>query len=501
MTVAANTPAQLSSGPPEQQRNPLGTTDSGTSDSKSRISWMSNGIITEEDKDETYKKTAKIIETYSDGMVDKWRKEIDNLLVFAALYSGILTAFNVQSYPYLQPSAPDATLAVLQQMSLQLDSFTTSPPFTNSTVTYIAPTVTAVETPLVPVWIVTLNILWFWALIIALTVAYFALMVQQWLHEYQDRCSGTSREYTRLRQYRLNNLNEWHVSWIVGSLPVLLQASLSLFFAGLLVLLWHFNSTVAIFASALVGVVMFTVLLLTVLPVIRSHCSFLTPPGDALFYALQWTEYGIKAASVRLGSLVVWVATILSRCDIITTGQSGTLTTLWMKWTEHTADPEKHIFPTRHHQQLATTHKSSSKLDVDMIVDGYHTTMSLDHASTLVPVLIDQTPDEVDRCFTRIFEISRRHHSLSERTRDISIELRTPSKHGCPFYRVEGFGSLDLQQRQTVIFMLSAAVMAHGSGTIPAVNDLADIFDNNGDACQEMKWDTLEHGAYTRYGS
>ena len=34
MTVAANTPAPLSFGPSQQQRNPLDTTDSGTSDSK-----------------------------------------------------------------------------------------------------------------------------------------------------------------------------------------------------------------------------------------------------------------------------------------------------------------------------------------------------------------------------------------------------------------------------------------------------------------------------------
>ena len=82
-------------------------------------------------------------------------------VVQATLYSGILTAFNVQSYPYLQPPAPDATLAILQQISLQLNSFTTSPPFTNSTVTYIAPIATAVESPLAPLWVVTLNILWF----------------------------------------------------------------------------------------------------------------------------------------------------------------------------------------------------------------------------------------------------------------------------------------------------------------------------------------------------
>ena len=412
-------------------------------------------------------------------------------VVQAALYSSILTAFNVQSYPNLQPHTPDATLAVLQQISLQLNSFTTSSPFTNST--YITPIVATAQTPAAPLWIVTLNILWFWALIIGLAVAYFALMVQQWLREYQDRCTGTSREYARLRQYRLNNLKEWHVSRIVGILPVLLQVSLSLFFAGLLILLWHIHSTVATFASALVGVVMFTVLLFTVLPAIWSHCSFLSPPGNILLYALQWTEYVIKYASVWLCSVVVWASSFFSQYNKAVAHQSHALAGWWMEWKKHVSDAHIHIFTTRHHEELATTHKSSSKLDVDMIIDGYHTTMSLDHVSILVPVLIDLSPQEVDRCFKAIREISDRHHSKAEQTRDFSAELRRPFRHGWSSH-LKKFGHLTLQQRQTVVFMLSATVMAHGAGTIPALNDLADIFRDNSDACQEMEWHTLEHG-------
>ena len=45
----------------------------------------------------------------------------------AGLFSAILTAFNVQSYILLQPASPDPTLAVLQQISLQLNSFSVNP--------------------------------------------------------------------------------------------------------------------------------------------------------------------------------------------------------------------------------------------------------------------------------------------------------------------------------------------------------------------------------------
>ncbi|EIW53860.1 uncharacterized protein TRAVEDRAFT_87322, partial [Trametes versicolor FP-101664 SS1] len=52
---------------------------------------------------------AGMVQRYSDGMVERWNKEIDTYLVLAGLFSAILTAFNVQSYLLLQPSASDAS--------------------------------------------------------------------------------------------------------------------------------------------------------------------------------------------------------------------------------------------------------------------------------------------------------------------------------------------------------------------------------------------------------
>ncbi|TBU36726.1 hypothetical protein BD309DRAFT_984756, partial [Dichomitus squalens] len=83
---------------------------------------------TQADKDKALSETAKVVKTYSDEMVKRWNEEIDNLLVYAGLFSSILTAFNVQSYLLLQPTTPDPTIAVLQQISLQLNSFSVNPP-------------------------------------------------------------------------------------------------------------------------------------------------------------------------------------------------------------------------------------------------------------------------------------------------------------------------------------------------------------------------------------
>ncbi|EJF60966.1 hypothetical protein BD309DRAFT_832166, partial [Dichomitus squalens] len=134
---------------------------------------------TQAEKEEALSKTAEIVRKYSDEMVKRWNEEIDTLLVYAGLFSAILTAFNVQSYLLLQPPAtPDPTLAVLQQISLQLNSFSVNPPFVNSTQHAIIPSIP--PTPEAESWAVALNTLWFSALICSLASASCGILIKQW---------------------------------------------------------------------------------------------------------------------------------------------------------------------------------------------------------------------------------------------------------------------------------------------------------------------------------
>ena len=100
--------------------------------------------------------------------------------------------------------------------------------------------------PLSAVW---LNTLWFSSLVCSLSSASIALLVKQWLQEARDGLSGTSRECARLRQHRLNGLVKWRIDIIVAALPILLQIALGTFFAGMLILLWTLNTTVAAVTS------------------------------------------------------------------------------------------------------------------------------------------------------------------------------------------------------------------------------------------------------------
>ncbi|KAI0708749.1 hypothetical protein C8T65DRAFT_209367 [Cerioporus squamosus] len=236
-------------------------------------------------------------------MIERWNKEIDTLLVYAGLFSAILTAFNVQSYQLLTPPpATDPVIVALERISAQLSAFSVNPPFVNSTQPAF---IHRDPTPPASRWAVWLNVLWFSSLIFSLSAASVGIMVKQWLHEYNSGLSGTSRQVARLRQLRLKSLKRWHVADIVSVLPVLLQIASALFFAGMLVLLWHLNRTVAIVGSILVGVLAIFSLSTIVLPSLATHCAYISPPSRALFERTQPLRNLLYLGRRRLSSWVL----------------------------------------------------------------------------------------------------------------------------------------------------------------------------------------------------
>ncbi|RPD63442.1 hypothetical protein L227DRAFT_651080 [Lentinus tigrinus ALCF2SS1-6] len=238
-------------------------------------------FFTHEEHAEAWKETSKNLEAYSDKLVERWNKEIDTLLVFAGLFSAILTAFNVQSYQLLTPPPPDPVLTALERISAQLSSFSINPPSVNSTApAFVNHDPTPAPPPRYAVW---LNALWFSSLIFSLSAASIGIMVKQWLNEYNAGLTGTPREIARLRQLRMDSLKRWRVKEIIAMLPVLLQIASALFFAGLLVLLWQLDRTVAIVGSVLIGLLVIFSLATIILPSVTTHCSYISPPSRALF--------------------------------------------------------------------------------------------------------------------------------------------------------------------------------------------------------------------------
>ncbi|KAI0760437.1 hypothetical protein C8Q74DRAFT_1359163 [Fomes fomentarius] len=243
--------------------------------------------FTEEERSDMWTELAETVKTYHHELVARWKEEMDTLLVYAGLFSAILTAFNVQSYQLLKPDPLDPAVVILQQISRQLTSFSINPAFINSTHTAepLADLQTSFRAPRAAVWI---NTLWFCSLVCSLASASIALIVKQWLHEAVSGLSGTSRESTRLRQHRLNGLLKWRVGTIVLAPPILLQVALALFLGGMLILLWTLHTTVAAVISSLVGVLCTFLMAVSMLPVFKWDCCYRSPLSFAAYTIIRF---------------------------------------------------------------------------------------------------------------------------------------------------------------------------------------------------------------------
>ncbi|THG92936.1 hypothetical protein EW026_g8147 [Hermanssonia centrifuga] len=172
----------------------------------------------------------RTVKEVDEGKVKDCKEDIDTLLVFAGLFSAVMTAFLIESYQLLLPSDTTTIIALLTQMTLQSQSYIIGSGFVNATISIPANPTTTFEPTLSAIRI---NALWFTSLIFSLITASFGILVKQWLREYLGVDYTSPRARLRARQFRYPGLAKWKVFEIAALLPLLLQLSLGLFFVGL----------------------------------------------------------------------------------------------------------------------------------------------------------------------------------------------------------------------------------------------------------------------------
>ncbi|KAK1219675.1 hypothetical protein PQX77_017626 [Marasmius sp. AFHP31] len=209
----------------------------------------------------------KEVTALDEGLVGGWKEDIDTLLVFAGLFSAVVTAFVIESYQWLQEAPEDTTVALLKQISQQLNNTSESVP--------------KPDTFTVSSSVVTINVLWFLSLIIALVDALFALLCKQWLREHRRHThTRTPSEALALRWLRNQSLEKWRVPTILASLPMLLEFALFLFLAGLLELLWTQHPVpfaIAVIVVALAALFYFGTTIIPTVDIIRQARQVTVP--------------------------------------------------------------------------------------------------------------------------------------------------------------------------------------------------------------------------------
>ena len=166
----------------------------------------------------------------------------------------------------IQPST------LLAQISQQLAgvSFEASPQnLTASINSSFKPTTTAVR----------VSILWFLSLVLSLTSALSATLVQQWARRYQEfvQRRGAPHKRARIRAYAFDGVKGTNMYRAVEAMPLLLHISVFLFLAGLIDFLFPINETVSFYIIGYIAAFIIVYAILTILPNLILNCPYRTP--------------------------------------------------------------------------------------------------------------------------------------------------------------------------------------------------------------------------------
>ena len=157
------------------------------------------------------------------------------------------------------------------------------------------------------VWV---NALWFLSLVISLTCALLAALLQQWSRRYlkvtQTRYSLHKR--ARIRAFFSEGVDKRLLPWAVDALPTLLHVSLFLFFAGLVVFLCSVNLTIFKLVLSWVGLCTALYGFITCMPIIRHDSPYYTPLSLPTWHIVT----GILFFTYRF---LRWFTSVLSHYD------------------------------------------------------------------------------------------------------------------------------------------------------------------------------------------
>ncbi|KAF9061068.1 hypothetical protein BDP27DRAFT_1338691, partial [Rhodocollybia butyracea] len=159
---------------------------------------------------------------FDENMIGEARDGLDAMLVFAGLFSAVVTSFLVQASENLQVDFTEVSANLLYEL-IAVQRAVANGISTNAVpASPLNPSTKFVPSTL-DVW---LNGLWAVSLSFSLVVALASVLIKQWLHHYMSFRSGTPGERSHIRQYRFAGFDSWQVLTIIGLLPIIMHGSL-----------------------------------------------------------------------------------------------------------------------------------------------------------------------------------------------------------------------------------------------------------------------------------
>ncbi|KAI0069176.1 hypothetical protein BV25DRAFT_1782317, partial [Artomyces pyxidatus] len=162
-------------------------------------------------------------------LADNWKGDTDGILIFTGLFSATVAAFIIESYKNLQSDAGATTVTLLGQISLQLAAQANN---THITIPLLPdpnafqPTSSALR----------VNILWFLSLVLSLTCALSATLIQQWARRYlmATQRHAIPQKRGQIHAFLYAGVTRYRMMAATEALPALLHTSVLFFFVGLI---------------------------------------------------------------------------------------------------------------------------------------------------------------------------------------------------------------------------------------------------------------------------
>jgi hypothetical protein len=134
--------------------------------------------------------------------------------------------------------------------------------------------------------IIWANAMWLISLVLSLTSALIATLLQQWARRYVELPNRPSdpNHRARVRSFLFLGTEIYKMRFAAQIAPTLLHLSVYLFFAGLVIVFRTINNSVAIAVEVAVGIFGLAYIALSVLPCLDVRCPYRTPMSPFLWY-------------------------------------------------------------------------------------------------------------------------------------------------------------------------------------------------------------------------
>ncbi|KXN80692.1 hypothetical protein AN958_08368 [Leucoagaricus sp. SymC.cos] len=285
--VASNetlsTPSSSSSAGPESKTahqptgQPPGPSLSLSGDKAMRVETPISPIQTAEEASNPWETCLGYAKKYVDEEITVWRDEVDNLLIFAGLFSSVVASFAVEAYHNVKEDPADTTVLLLKELLvIQLNATNPQPGLAGIELNPRAPISFSAK---------RVVIYHFLSLFLSLSTAMIGILCLQWIREYSRSLNGIPgprREQLGIHFMRYCGLEKWQVFTILTTLPTLLLLSLLLFFIGIVDLLIDVDDTAGAVAAVMAGLTFSFILATTLLPGLvpctkLSQCPYKSP--------------------------------------------------------------------------------------------------------------------------------------------------------------------------------------------------------------------------------